>query len=124
MLHFSHRSQTFRACATQELQQQRFRLVVLMVGGEHKVGIHTGKQFTPFRTGRRFKPGRVEAIEANAVNADRNPFCATQLLAKLCPRIGVRREAMMHVRAGEGERVRALVFEQDVQQHDRIDTAG
>ena len=43
VLKFSHRGQAFRPGATQQLQQKCLGLVILMMCGEQKIRVQTGK---------------------------------------------------------------------------------
>ena len=60
-LPLGHRRQAFGACATQQLQQQGFGLVVLMVCGEQKIRVQRRKNMAALTPGGRFDARRIIA---------------------------------------------------------------
>jgi hypothetical protein len=122
-LPFRHRRQAFRPGTAQQLQQQRFGLVVLMVRGQQEIRVDAGEGVLSFAPRRGFDAGRVFAIDLNMTYAQGYRMGGAQLRAESGPVVCVGRQAVMHVLGLQFEGKWVAQRHQRMQKHGRIESA-
>ena len=122
-LRFGHGRQPFGARATQQLQQQGFGLVVLVMRGEQPVAIERGKNMLALAPCGGFDSGRVIARDLHTMYRQFNGMACAKLRAEFRPGVGVGREAVVDMYGMKLKRKRVAQRQQQMQQHDRIESA-
>jgi len=123
-LQLGHGRQTLRPGTTQQLQQQRLGLIVLLVCGEQEIRCHRSEDALPRTPRRGFNAGGIVARDRHAMDAQVHAMRRAPARAEIRPLISVRRQTMVDVNGLQGERMDVPQGEQDVQQHHRIETPG
>ncbi len=112
-----------RTGAAQELQQQRLGLVVGMVRDRDDVGIGRGERGVARGTRRRLEALAGRPRDPRPVHRQRDRPARALGGAELGPGVGIRREAVVDVQGGHGDRQLARERGQRVEQHHRIAAA-
>ena len=120
----SHRRSPLNACAAQQLQQQGFGLVVLVMGERDEI-----HRLASERLMAQFARGSFDAHCAQGGNVymfdmQGNAVIFAQLCAERCPCVSMRADAVMHMKGGEFPRILPGKPREQVQQYDGIQSAA
>ena len=120
-LHLGHRRQALRSGAAQQLQQERFGLVVLLVGCEQEIRVQAAKDAQALAPRGRLDAGGIVARNLHPVSGQINGMRSTEAGAEIGPVVGVGRQAMVHVHRPQVEGMPVAQRHQRMQQRDRIE---
>jgi hypothetical protein len=96
-----HGARTSHPGAAQQLQQQRFRLVVSMVRQRHEIALLTRKSLMAQFAGRRLDAMRAQRRDVHMFDTQRDLKTGTQVNAKIRPSIRIRTDAVMDMKCGQ-----------------------
>ena len=108
--------------ATQQVEQQRFCLVTLMMTEQQRIGCEVGKDLITRHSCGRLKAKTAFAVDFDGPNvASHTQACAVSD-AEIRPAPGIRRKAVVHMNGIEA--LAEAEFDEDVREDDRVAAAG
>lgn len=118
----SHAAGAAQAAAAQQSIEDRFRLIVGMVGKCQDVGRLVRQRRQPRRPGGRFEPFAIGS-HVDPANRARHAQARAQGGAEIRPVPGIGAETVIDMAGGQRDRAIAANAVQGVQQHHRVDAA-
>ena len=122
--HHRHCTQTLYSCTAQQLQQQRFCLVVQMLGQHHVIGLEISKDAIAFFTCCGFQTGSWRVRDFYSGNFKGNVSGLAQVSAEFTPFVRIWADAVVDMNGGEQELHLRGKRDQQVQQRCRIHSAA
>ncbi len=119
-----HRRQPLHPAATQQVQQQRFRLIVAMLGQQQRIAILRFKNRVARMPRGSLKPQLSLSLNAHALDPAFNIQRSGAATGEFSPVVGIRRQAVMDMDRRDFTRNFFAAGRREMEQRNRIEPAG